>query len=108
MIDPFEDIENPYDESENQQVEKEEAARYHAFVGDVQDVMKQPGAKKLLMHIISMCDIYDKRMFDKGSNEFRLGRASVGTDVIQLMEDVDPTLYPTLLLERAKEIKDAR
>ena len=68
----------------------------------VGDVLKTKSGQKFIWEILSLCGIYDNQFTGNSGTFFNEGRRSVGLDIVQMMNDADPTIYPRLLLERAK------
>lgn len=63
-------------------------------------VMETEPGKEFVSHILGICGIFD---FIVGDNvERELGRREVGLEVIDLLMEVDPEIYPQLLLRQAK------
>lgn len=73
---------------------------------DVTTVMGIDQGKDLIWEIFSLCGIYDNQFTGNSGTFFNEGRRSVGIDLIQILNDADPTLYPRLLLERARLEED--
>ncbi len=68
---------------------------------NLRELMKLRQGKEVIWWILSQCGIYD---FPAQENtEYFEGRRSVGLDVIQLMSEADPEMYPRLLLEYARK-----
>lgn len=43
---------------------------------------------------------------ERGDTDYLLGRASVFGDILPILDSIDPTMYPRILLNRAKEIME--
>lgn len=57
--------------------------------------------RAFLFHLLDICAIYAPTIPNE-MLEFNVGRKSVGIDLIGIMNEVDPLIYPKLLLERAE------
>ena len=69
----------------------------------IQTVLKTEQGKDFVWEILSLCGIYDNQFTGNSGTFFNEGRRSVGIDIIQTMlNEADPTIYPRLLLERAR------
>jgi hypothetical protein len=67
----------------------------------IRDCNSTVAGRELLFYILDNCAIYAPTMPDQ-MLEFNVGRKSIGIDLVELMNSVDPKIYPELLLERAK------
>lgn len=72
---------------------------------DISSTMGTDQGKDTIWEILSLCGIYDNQFTGNSGTFFNEGRRSIGIDIIQMLNDVDPTLYPRLLLEHA-QLKD--
>jgi hypothetical protein len=74
------------------------------FLLDMAELMKDKKAQDFIIYLLDFTNINGNNY--TGNNDetnHRLGRASVGFHLLGLMEEVDPTLYPRILLNHAKE-----
>lgn len=69
---------------------------------DVSTVMSSNQGKDFVWELLSLCGIYDNQFTGNSGTFFNEGRRSVGLDIVQMLNDADPTIYPRILLERAK------
>lgn len=85
---------------EHEQQEKAKAI----FISDMRDLFRDTRAQKLLFHILDLSNINGLNYTgETNSTNYNLGRTAVGYGLLELMEEADPTLYPRLLLQHAKE-----
>ena len=105
----YDSIENDVDKiaERQEQEEREQAKRHAAFLLDVKDTVKTPGGRKLILWILEATN-FNGNNFSVNDREtnYLLGRASVAHDILSLVEEIDPELYPRMLMERAKEFID--
>lgn len=87
-------------------LEKAEESERAAMISNIRDTMASRGAKELIMEILGYCDMYGFNLTGSVDMAYNNGRASIGRDILGLLEEVDPTIYPRLILEKAKEIQD--
>ncbi len=80
----------------NQKIDKERAA----FISRMRDLMKLRHAREFVWEVLSLAQLYTYNV-----NE---GRRALGIDLLALLEDVDPTLYPRMILENIKEDSNGR
>lgn len=84
--------------------EKEEKKAYDRLKLAIRNVLKSEDGYLMLWHIFGLCDNYsDSFTADRGKTDYLLGRQSIGLDIIRTLQDIEPTLYPSLLLRREKE-----
>jgi len=69
---------------------------------NVSSVMATSQGKDVIWEILSLCGIYDSQFTGNSGTFFNEGRRSVGLDIIQMLQDAEPTMYAQLLLEQAK------
>jgi hypothetical protein len=76
------------------------------LVANIREVLKTRQGKDVLWHILGMCNIYGD-VFTGNSQTFYLeGKRAVGLEILQLLEEADPTAYAKLLLDQQK-LKEA-
>ena len=68
----------------------------------MRDVMETPAGRRLLHYILGETKVYHQGFAGNSSTFFQEGERNVGLKLIALMDQVDPTLYPMLLLDAAK------
>lgn len=90
---------------ELQKKKEEEERELLAFINDVRDIASSPKGKKLFWYLLEITGMHSLR-YEEDTSKFNIGRASVGQDIVGLMDSIDPTLYPTVLLEKARGVKD--
>jgi len=59
-------------------------------------VKTRPG-RELVWEVLGMCDLNTP-----GASKYQAGKRQVGLDLLQILEDADPTIYPNLILENIK------
>ena len=81
---------------------KEASPDYSILLSDLRDVMKTSQGKNVLWHVLSLCNIYSD-VFTGNSQTFHLeGKRAIGLQILKLMEDADPSMYPRLILHQNK------
>lgn len=94
-------------QAQQEQEERDRDKAYRAMLLDIKDAVKTPGGQKLLLYLIELTNVNGNNFSANGrETNYLLGRASVGLDILSLCEEIDPTLYPRMLMERAKEFKN--
>lgn len=76
--------------------DKQEKKELNLLHANVRDLVSTRKGKEVLWEILGYCSVYSSI-----PGKFEAGRRQVGLDIIQLLEDSDPTIYPNLLLEKA-------
>lgn len=90
----------------NRQAEQEAAEQqkeYEKLLGHVRSLMKTQDGKRVIWHILSQCGVYDTNYTGNNDTFFLQGRRDIGLNIIGLLSDVEPTLYPELQLWMAKD-----
>lgn len=76
---------------------------------DLETVLSIPQGRRVLISILEQCGVYRTAYTGEAdATNFRLGEQNIGLWLINQIEMVGPTNYPTLLLERAKEAEEKR
>lgn len=84
----------------------EESKRLAVLHSNIREVMKSRGGQELIWEILGMCNIDTPINYGGEQTFMAAGRQEVGFSILKLLEDADPTIYPNMLLKRAKECKD--
>lgn len=75
---------------------------YDELVRAFRKVMSLASGKRVLFWLLEQSAVYqDAYHGDAAPTNYTLGRQSVGRRVIAMLDDIDPRLYPGLLLEVA-------
>lgn len=78
-----------------------------ALEGAFREMLRSEPGKRVLFWLLEQGSIYsDPFTGEDASTNYRLGRQATARRLIQQMNDIDPTLYPKLLLDMA-EIRKA-
>jgi hypothetical protein len=76
---------------------------YNALKGNVRELVKTRQGREFIWWVLEQTGIYNCTFMQNSSSFFQEGRRSVGLNIIELLTDVDPTIYPRLLMEKAKQ-----
>lgn len=79
----------------------EQEKEYALLKENVRAAMQNKAARVVLWKILEMADVY--RISGPDDPRFYEGRRSVGVDILGLLDDADPLLYPKLILELQDE-----
>jgi len=74
---------------------------YDLLKENLREVLKAKAGKEVLWYILSLCGMYT--YIPEKISGVPLGRREVGLDILQLLSDVNPKLYPELLLLKSRE-----
>lgn len=77
------------------------------FVDDMKTMLRDSQPRKFLWFVLELCGMYEipgmgLNPYDAG---FINGQHNVFLKLLALLEEIDPTLYPLLLLEKAQQAK---
>ena len=67
------------------------------LVANVRNLIKTKDGKEVIWEILSMCNTYS---YNPIGDLYLEGKRSIGLDILQLLEDADPTFYGRLLIEK--------
>lgn len=59
-----------------------------------------------MWHILGLCRLYTDDYSDTNRVFYNAGRRAVGLDILQALEDADPTSYPRLQLSQLEGAND--
>lgn len=79
-----------------------EEEEYDLLRINTRELLKTKVGKDFIWHVLSLCDLYGSHFTGNSSTFFNEGKRSIGLEVLALLEDVDKTAYPRLLLDRIK------
>jgi hypothetical protein len=78
---------------------------YDILCENVSMVLSTRQGKDVIWHILSLCNLYSSTFTGNSQTFYLEVKRVVGLDILKLLEDADPTLYPKLILEK-QENKD--
>jgi hypothetical protein len=55
--------------------------------------------KIFMWQILGLCNLYTSTFTGNSQTFYLEGKRDVGLDILKLLEDADPTIYPKLILE---------
>jgi hypothetical protein len=83
-------------------------SKYKALCANTRELLKTRQGKDFIWYVLDRANLYSDVFTGDNQTFYLEGRRSVGLAVLQLLEDIDPTAYPRLLLDRnkSKEIEN--
>jgi hypothetical protein len=79
----------------------DEEKLHGVLLSNVRELLKHRGGKDFIWFVLSRCNIYTPSFTGTADGTaFMEGKRSVGLDLLQLIEEADPSAYPRLLLEQ--------
>ncbi len=79
---------------------------YEVLLKHVQEAMRLRHVQEIMWAILAMCGLYsDQFTNQRESTDYLLGKRAIGLEILQLLEDADPSIYPQLLLTKSLEVK---
>ena len=78
----------------------EEEKEHHVLLENVRELSKHSFGKEFIWHVLAMCNLYGDNFTGNSQTFYLEGKRSVGLQLLQLLEDADPTIYARLLLEK--------
>ena len=74
---------------------------------NIKAVAGTESGKAVLWHMLGLCNINGSAYTgDNNHTNYLAGKQSVGHDIIAVLEDADPTIYPNLILTNIEEMND--
>ena len=77
-------------------------SEYDILLSNVRQLMKLKHFRFFLWYVMGMAPMYATTFSPNSSMAFQEGRRSMVVDLIQILTDCDPELYPKMLLEYAR------
>ncbi len=90
-------------EQEEKKLEKQYKKERALLLANTREVAKTEQGKALIWEVLSMCGLYTQTFTGNSQGAFLEGRRSVGIEILQLLEDMDKTFYPNLLLSNQEK-----
>jgi len=75
----------------------EDTKEFEILQANVRELMSSRKGKEVMWEILSYCGMYSSI-----PGKFEAGKRNVGLDILAMLDDADPTIYPNLLLENRK------
>lgn len=74
---------------------------------DLEAVLRLPQGRRVLLMILEQCGVYRNAYTgERQATDFRCGEQNIGLFLIGQIERVGPTEYPSLLMERARQLEE--
>jgi hypothetical protein len=70
---------------------------------DLRQVMAEPHGRRVIWAMLDKTGIYRSSFTGNSQTFYAEGERNVGLWLLALMGDVDPTIYPAMLLEKAQQ-----
>lgn len=75
---------------------------YELLVANTRELLKTRPGKDFIWHILSICNLYGESFTGNSQTFYLEGKRAVGLEILQVLEDSDPTAYARLLLDKQK------
>ncbi len=86
-------------EQEEKRLEKAYKKERAAFTANLREVAKTKQGKTVIWEILSMCGVYSSTFTGNSQGAYLEGKRAVGLDILSMLEEMDKSFYPKLLLE---------
>ena len=80
-----------------------EELEYHALLENIRNLIKLRQGREFIWYVLSICDLYSDVFTGNSRTFYQEGKRAVGLEILALLEDADSTIYPRMLLNKAKE-----
>jgi hypothetical protein len=78
---------------------------YEILCENVRMLLATRQGKDFVWHVLGLCNLYTSTFTGNSQTFYLEGKRDVGLDILKLLEDADPTIYPKLILDK-QEITD--
>lgn len=78
----------------------DEEIEYDTLIANTGELLKTRAGKDVIWHILSLCNLYGNTFTGNSQTYFLEGKRSIGLGILELLEDVGPTVYARLLLDK--------
>lgn len=89
-------------EKEQAKLEREAKKERDKILAHVKSVAQTRSGKEVIWEILSMCNMYSTTFTGNSQGAYLEGRRAVGLDILSLLEEMDDTFYPNLILQMRK------
>ena len=69
----------------------------------VKRLLKTSDGRAFIWYVLSLCELYSSTFTGNSTTFYREGKRDIGLEILRLLEEVDPTAYPRLILLMQKE-----
>jgi len=76
-----------------------EEIKYDVLVSNTRELMKTSYGKEFVWYILGLCGLYSETFTGNSQTFYNEGKRSIGLDLLSLLDDADPTIYPRLVIE---------
>jgi len=80
-----------------------EEREYMTLLDDTRRLASLPQGRSFIWHVLSLCELHSSSFTGNSRTFYNEGKRDVGLNLLQLLEEADPTIYPSLIMERAKK-----
>lgn len=78
----------------------EEEKTYDLLLANVRELSKYRFGKEFIWHVLSICNLYTDGFTGDDQTFYNEGKRAVGLQLLQLLDEADPTMYARLILEK--------
>lgn len=77
----------------------QEEKDYRVLTANVREVAKSKAGKAFIWHLLGLANLYSESFTGNSSTFYNEGRRGFGLQILQLLDDADPTIYPRMILD---------
>jgi len=71
----------------------EESKRLEIQNGNIRELVATTNGRAFLWEVLAICDIYSP-----ASGKYAAGKRAVGLEILGMLEEASPTIYPNLII----------
>lgn len=71
----------------------EEDKRLEILNGNIRELIETSNGRAFIWEVLAICDIYSPT-----SGKFAAGKRAVGLEILQMLQEASPTIYPNLII----------
>lgn len=84
-------------------LEKEERLEVEQLRNDIKETFGTTEGKRVLYHILAMCEIYSDCFTGNAQTYYLEGRRSIGLELLDLIMETDSEIYIDIIKEKSNE-----
>lgn len=69
----------------------------------LEEILKTPAGRTFIWHVLGQTKLYDETFSGNSADIFEKGKRSIGLWILAQINELDPTAYPRMLLDVARQ-----
>jgi len=91
-------------EIEQRRLTQEYKKERSLLLAKAKEVTKSAAGKDLIWEVLAMCGLYESTFTGNSAGAYKEGRRSIGLELLDLLNEMDSSFYPNLLLKKQEKL----